>query len=686
MAESGQREVVTPAPSNGEVPLSDERKAPLASAPVLSAILVTGGSSLAALLASERNNRLDLALVCGLLVSAAGLLLARASPWARPLAATGIVAGLWSARTVMVSSPNFALLFATAAALMLQLVWSVPSHQPSTSWTATFTSGAAAKASVVCAGAAWTALAISESTYPAVTLLASAAGFGVATVFLLGWGVRSAQGGLRGMALPLGCTLLAGAGALGLSSRPVWTLSAWGVGLGVATLFVHPEEDVASPWSVLFEHPARLIVTTFAALCTLGTLVLALPVSASSEHGVGLLDAAFTAVSAACVTGLVVLDTPRAFSDFGQAVLLLLIQVGGLGIMTFYTVALRALGRRLGLKHELAVSEAALVDRQSGLYLALGKVLGLTLASEACGAILLTLCFHWEGLGWRAALWKGIFTAVSAFCNAGFALDTQSLIPYQESPPVLGVVGALIVIGGLAPVVVLSVPAWLRGRVVALHLKLAWLMSLALLAAGFFAFLSLEWSASLAPLPWWHKLSNAVFQSITLRTAGFNSVALEDTSPAMQQIMMALMFVGGSPGGTAGGIKTTTLALLLLAVLAALQGRSEVRVLGKRVVTSSVYRATAAATVGALAVMAVLLALLLTQPLSPAVALFEAISALGTVGLSIGGTALLDGIGKTIVAAAMFVGRVGPLTLFLLLSERRARDTWRYPDAEVDVG
>jgi trk system potassium uptake protein TrkH len=219
-----------------------------------------------------------------------------------------------------------------------------------------------------------------------------------------------------------------------------------------------------------------------------------------------------------------------------------------------------------------------------------------------------------------------------------------------------------------------------------LHVKLAWLMTLGLLALGFVSFLAFEWSSSLASLPWWHKLTNAAFQSVTLRTAGFNSVDLARTSPATQQIMMALMFIGGSPGGTAGGIKTTTMALLLLAVLTALRGQGDVLVLGKRVMAASVYRAAAVATVGVLAVMAVLMSLLLTQSLPPVVALFEAVSALGTVGLSIGGTALLDGIGKVIVAAAMFAGRVGPLTLFLLLGERSERSAWRFPDVEVDVG
>lgn len=678
--------MIVQAPSDHQTPVPEERPTPLASAPVLSAMLLTGGASLLALLASEPDHARDLALVCATLVSAAGLLLACGSPLSRPLAAGGIGAGLWSARSVLVRAPDFALLFGVAAALVLQLVWSAPRRTHNTSWLATLTSGAAAKTSVACAGGTWIALAIADSTYPRLTMIGSGAAFGAASAFMLAWGIRSARLGLRGMALPIACLMLGSAGAVGLSSRPVWALSAWAVGLAVAVLFVHPEEHVTSPWSLIFEHPARLIVGSFAALCTLGTLVLALPLSARSGHGIGLLDAAFTAVSAACVTGLVVLDTSRDFSDFGQAVLLLLIQVGGLGMMTFYSVALRAVGRRLGLKHELAVTRAALMDRESSLYLALGKVLSLTFATEACGAIALTWCFQREGIGWSAAAWKAVFTAVSAFCNAGFALDSLSLIPYQESPLVLGLVGTLIVMGGLAPAVVLSVPSWLAGRVIPLHVKLAGLMTLVLLAVGFLTVMAFEWSYSLAPLPWWHKLSNAAFQAATTRTAGFNSVDLAHTSPATQQIMMALMFIGGSPGGTAGGIKTTTLALLLLAVLAALRGQADVRVLGKRVIPSSVYRAAAVATVGVLSVVAVLLALLLTQPLAPAVALFETVSALGTVGLSIGGTALLDGIGKTIVAAAMFVGRVGPLTLFLLLGERRERSAWRFPDAEVDVG
>jgi trk system potassium uptake protein TrkH len=275
---------------------------------------------------------------------------------------------------------------------------------------------------------------------------------------------------------------------------------------------------------------------------------------------------------------------------------------------------------------------------------------------------------------------------VSAFCNAGFALETASLMAHQRSPLVLAIVGALIVLGGLAPGVVSSFPELLRRDVLPLQTRLVWWMTFLLLGAGFAVYLAFEWSHSLAELPWWHKLSNAAFQSATLRTAGFNSVDLTATHPATQVFMIALMFIGGSPGGTAGGIKTTTAALLMLAVMASLRGRLDVTVLRRRVVHTSIYRAAAVATVGVLSAVAVVLALMLTQRLPPEMATFEAVSALATVGLSTGGTALLDGVGKVIIMLAMFVGRVGPLTLFLLLGEHREHRHWQFPDAEVDVG
>ena len=668
-----------------ERPPEFQRVDPAASAPVLSSVLVVGGPALTALLLSEQARSTGLAVACGVAVAFAGLVLARGSRWSFPLASSGVGLGFWVARSVFARAPDFTLMFCVAAGVMLSALWKAGRTGRSSAWAGTFATIGAAKSGAACAIAVWVALAISESTYSTASLAASSCCFALATVLSWSWIVRRSRERSRVALLPFFCWLLAVPAALVLLSRPTWALSAWAGGLGAAALLSR-DDDSGSGWAVVLEHPARLVVTTFAGLCAVGTLVLALPISARSGHGIGVLDAMFTATSAACVTGLTVLDSGRVFSGFGQAVLLLLIQMGGLGIMTFYTLALRALGLRMGLRQELAVTEAALVDGQSSLHRALGNVLGLTAACELGGALAASALFWSDGRDLATAVWHGVFTAVSAFCNAGFALESDSLVAYQRQPAVLGVVGLLIVLGGLAPAVVFSIPARLRGGLVSLQVRLVWLVTIGLLALGFLAFLAFEWTNTLRSLPWWHKLANAAFQSATLRTAGFNSVDIAATLPATQQIMLALMFIGGSPGGTAGGIKTTTVALLLLAVASALRGQPEVTLFEKRIVPASVYRAAAVATVGVLSVMAVVLALMLTQPLPPQVAMFEAVSALGTVGLSTGGTALLDGIGKVIVAGAMFMGRVGPLTLFLLLGERHARSLWRFPDAEVDVG
>lgn len=653
-------------------------------APVLSSVLVVGGPALTALLLSEHTSSDALAAASGAAVAVAGLVAARGSRWSLPLAFSGVGLGFWGARSMLTRAPDFTLMFCVAATVILSALWNAHAVTRS-SWAGTFATTGAAKSGAACAVGLWVALAISESTYSVATLAASACCFALASALSWSWVMRRSLERSRVALLPACCWLVSLMAALGLLHRPTWALSAWAGGLGAAALFSR-DDDSGSGWAVILEHPARLVVTTFAGLCAVGTLVLALPLSARSGHGIGVLDAMFTATSAACVTGLTVLDTGRVFSGFGQSVLLILIQMGGLGIMTFYTLALRALGLRMGLRQELAVTEAALVHGQSSLYRALGNVIGLTVTCEVSGAVALSLLFWSDGRDLATAVWQGVFTSVSAFCNAGFALEPDNLMGYQRQPAVLGVVGLLVVLGGLAPAVVLAIPAWLRGGLVTLQVRLVWLATLGLLAVGFAAFLAFEWTNTLHSLPWGHKLANAAFQSATLRTAGFNSIDIAATLPATQQIMLALMFIGGSPGGTAGGIKTTTVALLLLAVSAALRGQSEVTLFEKRIVPSSVYRAAAVATVGVLSVMAVVLALMLTQPLPPQVAMFEAVSALGTVGLSTGGTALLDGIGKAIVSGAMFTGRVGPLTLFLLLGERHARSLWRFPDAQVDVG
>lgn len=460
----------------------------------------------------------------------------------------------------------------------------------------------------------------------------------------------------------------------------------------LAALLIRPrrrfELEVGSWWEPLLGHPERLFVGTFASLCLAGTILLALPQSSTKGASVGLLDAFFTATSAVCVTGLIVLDTPVDFSFFGQLVLLILIQVGGLGIMTFSTAALRALGRRLSLRHEGAVASLISAQDRGRLFGTAKHILLMTLAVELLGALTLAVAFVIQGDGVPTALWRGVFTSISAFCNAGFALQSDSLVPYQNAPLILHTVGVLIILGGLSPAAVVALPTLIRRRTapVSAQAQLALVATGSLLIVGFLSILAFEWNGSLGTFTFSGKLHNAWFQSVTLRTAGFNSVDLSLVGPATMTVMLALMFIGGSPGGTAGGVKTTTVSVLALAVTQAIQGKWVVEIFGKRVGDRSRTKAaivvTIAASTGALA----LLAVQLTQDLNGGIALFEVVSALGTVGLSLGGTAQLDGIGKLIIIACMFVGRVGGLTLLMQLSSRRAQPTLGRPEEEIDVG
>jgi trk system potassium uptake protein len=438
---------------------------------------------------------------------------------------------------------------------------------------------------------------------------------------------------------------------------------------------------------LLLEQPARLLVGTFLLAGLAGAVALSLPICAA-EGRVLLLDAAFTSFSAVCVTGLAVLDTATAFSRAGQGVILALIQIGGLGIMAFSTAAMVLLGQRLTLKHEGAALELLGGDRRSGLDVALRRVLIVTGVSEGVGAVVLTGLFRWHGAPWLEAVWRGVFTAVSAYCNAGFAIQSNSLVDYQESPLILQVIGILIIVGGLGPVVVVALPhAALRWRRSTLHVRIVLVTSAALLVVPACLIAALEWNHSLAGLSVGAKLNNAWFQSLTTRTAGFNSVDFAAMTPATQTLVEALMFIGGSPGSTAGGIKTTTAFVLVFAVIAVTRHQPRVAWGGWTIPSATVFRAAAVVTLAALSVVLGVFAIQLTQAMDTQTAIFEVVSALGTVGLSIGGTALLDSVGKQIIIVCMFMGRVAPLTLFLIFNKPVSHDgTWTYPEQEVSVG
>lgn len=442
----------------------------------------------------------------------------------------------------------------------------------------------------------------------------------------------------------------------------------------------------ASWWRGLAGHPASLLSASFLATALVGTLALGLPGARAPGVQAGLLDAAFTSFSATCVTGLVVLDTGEELSAFGQGVVLVLIQVGGLGIMTFSAAFLVLLGRSLSLREGSSVAEVLGAESRGRLVAALRRVLLVTLVAESLGAASLTLLFHAGGEALGPAAWRGSFTAVSAWCNAGFALQADSLVPYQGQPAVLLVVSALVVLGGLGPAVVVALPAWMARRRTELHVELTLWTSALLLLGAFSLLLAFEWGAGLGHLALGDRLANAWFQAVTPRTAGFNSLDLATLGAPSIVLLEGLMFIGGAPASTAGGIKVTTAAVLALATLGVLRGRRRAVAAGRRLGAETVERAVAVTLLGALSAAGVLLALLLTQDIPAGAAVFEAISALCTVGLSLGATAELDAVGKILVIAAMYLGRVGPLSVLMLFAAgRRPRPGWR-PESPVPVG
>lgn len=480
--------------------------------------------------------------------------------------------------------------------------------------------------------------------------------------------------------------LVAAAASVPHPALTLWLLAGYQALLLV--LLLRKEPVVAELIEHFYRRPALLVLVSFLVLIAAGTLLLSFPAMSASGRAISPVNALFTATSASCVTGLIVLDTPRDFSLAGQIVILLLIQAGGLNIMVLSTFAALLLGRHLGLMGEGALGEVLDLPRASSATRLTVFIVVSTLLIESAGAAALALGYSRHGYAAGAALWNGVFHSVSAFCNAGFALQSDSLVAFQRDPLILLVMAALIVLGGLGFAVLAAGWARLRGhrgRRLVSQVRIVLLASAILIAVGTLWYGFAEWNRSLAGLDAPGKLLNALFQSVTLRTAGFNSVDFGLLQPATLLMMMAFMFIGASPGGTGGGIKTTTLVVLLGAVPAIIRGEARLVLFGRAIPLETVYRSAAIAVTAALVVLTGAALLLASQPQPFQSLLFEAFSAMGTVGLSLGATPQLDAVGKIVVIIVMLAGRIGPLTLALLLG-RKTLTRLRYPEAAVMVG
>lgn len=445
--------------------------------------------------------------------------------------------------------------------------------------------------------------------------------------------------------------------------------------------------------------PAALLSLSFAVLIIIGTMGLLLLPGLYTGERLRPLDALFMMTSAVCVTGLAVVDTATYFTRWGQAWLLIFIQLGGVGLLSMTTLIIGALGRRLSLRSEvIIVAPVDYTHRRDVVHLTLA-VLRFTLGAELAGAVMLWLLWG-PRLGWGEALWHAVFHAVCAFCNAGFSTFSTSLVDFAQEPATLVVVSLLIIVGGLGYLSFEETLRWWRlrsgkgRRRLSVHTFAALTATALLLVGGTVLFAVFEWRGALAGLGLVDRLANAGFMSVTARTAGFNSLPYAEVGNASAYLTILLMVVGGSPGSTAGGLKTTTFMVLLALAFSRMRGLRHARLHGRTIPAGTVERTVSVALLAfALMTAAVfVLSASETRGLETAQArqaflpvFFEVVSAFCTVGLSMDTTASLSGFGRWVIIGMMFIGRVGPLSFFAGLTLRARRLGTEVRPAQEDL-
>lgn len=437
-------------------------------------------------------------------------------------------------------------------------------------------------------------------------------------------------------------------------------------------------------------NPHLIIILGFIVIILTGALLLALPISSSTGMGLGVLDSLFTATSAVCVTGLVVFDTGTACSLFGQIVIMLLIQLGGLGFMTFGVITAVLLGKKIGLKQRLLIQESTHADTGSGLVKLALSIFLIALLFETISTIVLTLRWYPE-MGLLQSFYYGLFHSVSSFNNAGFALWPDNLSRFVGDPVVNIIITALFIIGGIGFTVVLDLYQKRKWKNLSLNSKITLITSGILCLAGFLVVLILEHfnTNTFGQLTPWERLWAAYFQGVAPRTAGFNTIDIGKMMAASQLFIIFLMFVGASSGSTGGGIKTNTFAILILSLSAIIKGRSEITVMQRTVGTRMILRALAVILASVSVVMTATFLLTITEHSLQRdflEVLFEATSAFGTVGLSMGLTENLSPLGKVIIIITMFLGRLGPLTMAYALAKRSVKTNVRYAEEKLLIG
>ncbi|MBE0467218.1 MAG: Trk family potassium uptake protein [Candidatus Desulforudis sp.] len=436
-----------------------------------------------------------------------------------------------------------------------------------------------------------------------------------------------------------------------------------------------------------FFTPQRGLLLGFGLVIALGTLLLSLPVAVTPGGDNSFLNALFTATSATCVVGLVVVDTATNWSTFGHVVILGLIQVGGLGFVVVATTILVLIRRRIGLRQRLLIQESLSQMQVGGVVRLVLQVILITLVVEAVFAVVLAVRFVPE-FGWGRGVWMGLFHGVSAFNNAGFDLfgGFRSLTAYTGDPVVTLGIAVPVIIGGLGFVVIADVYQQRRFKKLALHSKMVIVATALLLVVSTLVILLLEYHHALAGLSGPDKVLAAFFQALTARSAGFSTMATDSLQAATQFFTIGLMFIGGGPSSVTGGIKVSTLAILVLIVWSLSHGRESVNVANRRIPQFSIHKAVALTLVMLSLVFLATLLLSVTEETDFLTTLFEATSAVGIVGLSMGLTHELSPTGKLVVTVCMFIGRVGPLTMAVALAKHPKKPKLKYPEEHIIIG
>ncbi|MFE5323921.1 TrkH family potassium uptake protein [Paenibacillus sp. NPDC056579] len=439
--------------------------------------------------------------------------------------------------------------------------------------------------------------------------------------------------------------------------------------------------------------PPQILVIGFAAIILIGATLLSLPIASATGRPLPFLDALFTATSATCVTGLVVVDTGTFFTKFGQIVIIVLIQVGGLGFMTMATLFAFALKKRISLKERLILQEAMNQGSMEGIVRLIRKVIQYSLTIELVAAILFSIRWSFD-LGPAKGIYFGIWHAISFFNNAGFDLfgsvsgPFSSLTSYVDDPLVNVVSMGLIILGGIGFVVMSDVMDYKRHKRLSLHSKVVLSATGALILVGALVIFIFEFTnpKTLGPLTWSGKVLGSFFQSVTPRTAGANTLDLAGLRQASQFFIIILMFIGASPGSTGGGIKTTTFTTLIGAIIAMIRGKEDIVLFHYRLGKDRILKAITLTMIALFLVIAVAMILSTTEDHPFLMILFEVTSAFGTVGLTMGLTTDLSVVGKILIALMMFVGRLGPLTLAYALGPKAEKELYRYPEGKITIG